>query len=164
MNPHTSNGDAPQGQFATARTNAAASVGELNEFLGRLRGKNPHEILGEITKSGLIKATIQATVATIVVVAVFTVGPYVAAKQFPATTKPDATPSTESKAATPSTSSAPTPTPGDASPAATPSPSTTVNPNDVLTKLGENDTKKSSPKVNPLDKKDDDLLKDLFDK
>ena len=32
---------------------------------------------------------------------------------------------------------------------------------DILDKLGENGTKTVSPKVNPLDKKDDDLLKDI---
>lgn len=169
MNPHASNGDAPQGQLATTRANATASAGELQEFLQRLRGKDPREILGEITKSGLVRATVQATIGTLIVIVLFTVGPYLVDKQFPATAKatPKPAATTTPAAATPTpaaTASAETPAATSASTSTPASTSPTANPTAVLNKLGENETKKASPKINPLDKKDDDLLKDLFNK
>lgn len=165
MSLSSSNNDVPQGQLATTRANATASVSELQEFLRGLRGKDPHEILGAITQSGLVRATVQATIGTLIVIVLFTVGPYLVAKQFPPTAKAAPAPTPASTTPTPAAAAA-SPAAGPNTDPATPSSSSSpaANATTVLNKLGENETKKASPKVNPLDKKDDDLLKDLFNK
>src|SRR4051812_40802069 len=52
------------------------SVDELREFLATMRGKSPQEVLGLVASSDLLRATVQATVACILLLAVATVGPY----------------------------------------------------------------------------------------
>lgn len=160
------------------RSHLAASAGELQEFLQHLHGKNPHEILGAITQSGLARAFVQATLGTMVLVLVFTIAPFLIAKQFPTTSAENPAPAAEtatSPASSPPTAGNPAMNPGAAvaSPAnpATPTalgtpatPSGNASPTEVLDKLGENITKPASPKVNPLDKKDDDLFKELIGK
>lgn len=56
--------------------NAAASVGELREFLGQLRGRSPQEVMGIVAQSSLVQGVVSATVGTLIILIVFTVGPY----------------------------------------------------------------------------------------
>ncbi|MEY4180087.1 MAG: hypothetical protein RLY70_3661 [Planctomycetota bacterium] len=62
--------------MSSLKDSGAATVDELREFLDGMRGKSAKEVLGKIAESGLIKAVVQATVASVVGIAVFTVGPY----------------------------------------------------------------------------------------
>jgi|GEM_PF-477584 len=153
------------------RSNLAASAGELNEFLQHLRGKTPQEILGAITQSGLARAFVQATIGAVVLVVVFTIVPFLIAKQFPATMETSSNAPVTATASTPTPGPATNPNPNSNTAAATATvssgsgaastPAGKASATEVLDKLGENITKTSSPKVNPLDKKDDDLFKEL---
>lgn len=159
MTPKLAKGDPRNGQTATAHPPADGMMDSLRH----LRARSPQESLGLKTERGLLKAFVQAALVTGVVFAALTVGPYYLQKQS------GAAPQTE-----------PAPAPADAAPPAAPPPSTPApdatakktpapaadpgkpaGKKDLMDVLGEGGTKKSSPKVNPLDRKDDDLLKDL---
>ena len=156
MSPNLVNGEAQKGQ-----TVPPAPAGVI-DTLRHLRARSPQESLGVESNRGLFKAFVLATLLTGVALAALTVGPYYWNKLKPAA--PPAAP------ANPADSS---PTP----PAPAPAPSTTpdqtakgpnANPvtpkpkgKDVTDVLGESGVKTGTPKVNPLDKKDDDIFKEL---
>lgn len=75
-------GDAPR-----VRREAAASATEIRHFINGLRGKSPQEMLGAIAQSSLVQATIQATVWTVLVLGLLTVGPYLMRKDAKAEAK-----------------------------------------------------------------------------
>lgn len=56
--------------------NSSQTADDLRGFLTQLRGKSAGEMLGVLAQSGLVRATIQATVATLVLMFAFTAGPY----------------------------------------------------------------------------------------
>lgn len=153
---------APSGQTVH---HARATAAEVNEFLQRLKGKNPQEVLGIAAESGLVRAVIQATVGTLVLLVVFTVVPYTLSKQAPA--KKAAAPAKVEPAEQAAKPANAAPTPAPASPAAPVAAVPGAEPQQppvsekALEKLGTTETKQSSPKVNPLEKSADDLLKDL---
>ena len=69
----------PRGAFKDVKrlqTDGAASVEELREFLGQLKGKSPQEMLGIVAESGLAKGMLTATIGTVAVLFVFTIGPW----------------------------------------------------------------------------------------
>lgn len=161
------NQEKSSGQLAQTRANLALSASELNHFLQQMRDKSPRDVLGAVSQSGLARAVFQATVGCIVIMIVFTVGPYLWSKSFPAAEKKPVAKAAEQPAAPADTKKAETPaaTPGIAPDKGTAA-SKTDNPKqtvskDALDKLGLTETKTGSPKVNPLDKSADDLLKDL---
>ena len=79
MSQIESDSEQPRGVFKDVkrlRTDGAASVEELREFLGQLKGKGPQEMLGIVAHSGLIKGMVTATIGTVAVLFVFTIGPW----------------------------------------------------------------------------------------
>lgn len=88
--------DAPR-----VRKEAAASATEIRQFINGLRGKSPQEMLGTISASSLVQATVQATVWTTLLLAGFTFIPYLLKSDAKASNKPSATAkkADESKAA-----------------------------------------------------------------
>jgi predicted lipid-binding transport protein (Tim44 family) len=62
--------------MSSLKENSTATVDELRQFLDSMRGKSAKEELGKLAESGLIKAVVQATVISVVAIAIFTVGPY----------------------------------------------------------------------------------------
>ncbi len=62
--------------MSSLKENSTATVDELRQFLDSMRGKSAKEVLGKLAESGLIKAVVQATVISVVSIAIFTVGPY----------------------------------------------------------------------------------------
>lgn len=132
-----------------AREGAFASAAELREFVQNLRGKSPQEVLGEVANSGLAQGVGIATVGTIILMAVFTIGPYyLYPKQSP---KPKAeAASTAASEAKPADAAA---KPAEA--AEKPSKNAEANARQSLEKMGEAETKTADPKVNPLDNLDD---------
>ncbi len=69
----------PRGAFKDVKrlqTDGVASVEELREFLGQLKGKSPQEMLGIVAESGLVKGMVTATVGTVALLFVFTIGPW----------------------------------------------------------------------------------------
>lgn len=60
----------------TVQKNTAASVAELREFLGQLKGRSPQEVMGIVAQSSLVQGIGTALVGTCLLLIVFTVGPY----------------------------------------------------------------------------------------
>jgi hypothetical protein len=163
MIPTLPNGEPQKGQSSATPASAP----------GQGSTHTAQESFGPAAGSGLIKASIQAGIGFAIVLAGLTFGPYFWEKSHAAT---NAVPAPAEKGDTQTASQPTNP------PAAAPTPSTPTDPNanskapsgnptagkqpngkgtDILDKLGENGTKTAPTKVNPLDKKDDDLLKDI---
>ena len=156
-----------RGDIHRAREGAAAGAEELREFVKQLRGRSPKEALGVIAASDLVRATILATVITVIGLAAFTVGPYLWNKSKAPKEAPTAAPA--APAAAPAAPAKPAPTtvagpagslpPGGLPPAGlAPAGSTPVDP---LSALKVNEVKTADPKSNPLENSKDDLLKDI---
>lgn len=148
MTPTIPNGEAPR------NTHAATA-----EAPHQLRARTPQESLGLAVESGLLRACIQAGVVTVVLLAALTVGPYLWDRQFPPAAK-SGPPAKAETATTPEPPTAPDPTPKK-SPTPPAEASKSPNKSEIVGKLGENVAKPASPSVNPLDKKDDDILKEI---
>jgi len=71
----------PGGDFRRLKTEGAATVAELREFLGQMRGKSPQEVLGLVAKSGLTRGIVLATLLFLVLLVALTVGPYLLAER-----------------------------------------------------------------------------------
>jgi hypothetical protein len=71
------------GSFARVATNSAATMEELRDFLGQMKGRNPQEVLGLVAESGLAKGVLTAAAWTVVLIAIFTVGPYTYSQIWP---------------------------------------------------------------------------------
>src|SRR5690349_13965485 len=69
---------------------SAGSAAEMRDFVRSLKGRSPQEVLGLVAQSSLLSGVIQATLGCIVLIAVFTVGPYAMGKMAPAKPKKDA--------------------------------------------------------------------------
>jgi hypothetical protein len=128
------------GDFRNLRTHGGATLEELKEFLGKLRGKSPQEVIS-IVSPALIQAC-DATGITMVLLAVFTVGPYLIwgppkAKSAPVTQSPQAA-APVAAAAKSETKSDDTPSSEDAAKA--------------VKAMGMDETKTADPKANPLEK------------
>lgn len=133
--------------------NGSASVAELREFLGGLHGKSPQEVIGIVSNSLLVQSMILATLATAAILAIFTVGPYLAygpPKPKEAGKKPEvAAAESALEASAPAVAAA-------AAPA-----SNEPDPVKAAKAMGLDETKGSDPKKNPLD---DPKLDNLLDK
>lgn len=134
------------GEVNGLRSNGSATTAELQEFLGRMRGRNPQEVLGLVAKSGLVQSTIVATFGIAILLAVCTAGPYFIFGP-PVTKKPEEKPAPaaeEKPAATDTAATQEGETPAQ-------------SPADVL---GIGETKVAPADVNPLDQADglDNLL------
>jgi hypothetical protein len=143
------------------RDNGAASAAELREFLSRMRGKPPQEVLGLIAQSGLARAMLLSTLITLAVLAVTTIIPF-ALNQMSGGRQEAAVKAAPQKSA---------PASGEQSGTAktdvadsTAAPEKTADPKEAaLSKLGVGDSKTAGRNVNPLEGRADDILKD-FDK
>ncbi len=125
--------------------------------------------------TGLVKPSLQAGIAFALLLAALTFGPYFWEKSHAAAraTTPSAEKNEQAPAAAPTqpeTAPAPSTPSSPSSPAAKPPTGSqaaglpTKGPaskGDIIEKLGENVKKEAPSKVNPLDKKEDDLLKDI---
>lgn len=61
------------------KSEGGGSVAELREFLGQMRGRTPHEMIGLVANSGLTRSMFLATFMSVIVLAAFTVIPYLLA-------------------------------------------------------------------------------------
>lgn len=139
-----------RGDIKQLHASSSAAAAELRKFLREMRGKSPQEMLGAVAQSDLVRSTLTAAGAMIVLLLVLTVVPFVWAKVNP---KP---------VAAPPASAAPAPAEMPAAQTdAQPTPAATPNPQDIADTLGIGEQKPADPKVNPLENKADDLLKGL---
>lgn len=149
--------------FHRAKTGAKASAEELREFVKQLKGRSPQEMLGIVAESGLVRATVLASVITLVFMIAFTVGPYFYKQWNPkkpvAATPPAAAPAAPAPAATPTASAAPAA--GNLPAGIAPPATARTNPNDPTMKdplSAASEVKTFDAKSNPLDNTKDDLL------
>lgn len=145
------------GDISRLRTNGAASAEEIREFVSKLRGRSPSEMLGVVAESGLFKSMVVATVGCVVLIGALTVGPYLWAKSRGSESTTAASTSKKTKPAA-ETKPEPKPTPNDV--AAQPA-NTGVDPERAVEALGIGETKEAPTDGNPLDDKLDDLLDGL---
>ena len=174
--------ETPRGLRRQLGAHGAATMQELREFLGQMKGKRPKEVLGLIAQSSLMQGMFWSTalVAGLTIALTFTMwgvkkaqGDFepVAAKSTelpaPAADSSNAAPADPNAAAasTPAANNAATnpPTaPGQPNPLATPmnppGGQTTKPPADPL---GIGEAKLADPKVNPLENRGDDILNEL---
>lgn len=141
----------------TLKTNASASADELRQFINSLKGRRPEDVLGSITGSGLVRATAQATAVTGVLLAAFTLGPYLLRPAGTGTTKAATSGPAPATAASAPVSAAQPASTATANPAATDGPSE-ANVQKAAQVMGLDETKAADPKVNPLEKNLDKLL------
>lgn len=158
MIPNSPNGEAPKSTVASSRS---AGFNNMADSLRHMRNQTPEESLGLSSSGSLLKPFLLATIVAVVLLGVLTAVPYFLNRKTEATPK-EAQPAPETPGAAPAApvqndpnGNSPPPTPN--VPAKTPGPKS----KDILDVLGESGTKKANPKVNPLDKKDDDILKEI---
>jgi len=138
---------------------SAATADELREFIRHFKGKSPQEVLGVVAQSGLTRAVTAATIGCVVLLAIFTAGPYAWGKLFAGAPKPAA--AAPKKAAQP-TAGATTTVDGASTTAAGPAAATdSAAGEELLDRLGEGESKTTDSDKNPLEETADDLLRDL---
>ena len=131
--------------FRELKSNSSATVKELQEFLGELRGKSPQEMLGVVASSQLFRATILSVILVAGTIFALTAIPYFFGDD------PAPEPAPEPVATAPATPPPPVATPEPAPPKKT----TDLSP------LGVNETLTAPPTSNPLEDKGEDFLKNL---
>lgn len=65
-----------KGDMQRLKSDAGATAEEVRDFIANLKGRSPQEVLGAVSESGLIQATVQATFACIVLLVALTVVPW----------------------------------------------------------------------------------------
>ena len=152
----------PMNDIRKLKQNSQATASEIHEFLAKMRGKSPVEVLGAVANSNLGKSFLQAGIGVAVLVLVLTVIPWAmslaggegkdeVAETNPAVSEvekaaPEATAKDEAK---PEESAAPI----EIDP---------VDPNRAAAdKMGVTEEKTAPLNVNPLEGSNDDLLKGL---
>jgi len=58
------------------KSDASTTAEEVREFIANLKGRSPQEVLGAVSESGLVQATIQSTFGCMVVLVICTVAPW----------------------------------------------------------------------------------------
>lgn len=58
------------------KSDSASTAEEVREFIANLKGRSPQEVLGAVSESGLVQATVQATFGCLIVLLVATVVPW----------------------------------------------------------------------------------------
>jgi hypothetical protein len=145
------------------KSEGAATVAELREFLGQMKGKSPQEVLGLVAESGLARSILLATLLFVVLLVALTVGPYLLAQSGADESAPVADQATASEvnAATPAEPE-PAKQPGEgASAAVDPSAAEAGAPPDAdraIDAMGIGETRVADPDDNPLENKIDGLL------
>lgn len=158
MISNSPNGEATKTNPASSR--ASGNYLGVAESLRHLRSQTPEESLGLAKETGLLMPSVIAAILAGILLAGWTTLSYVlssGAEPTPATTSPEPE-KPESNPTTPPPTDPGVPPSATTKPAAKPS---TPKSKDLLDILGENGTKKANPSINPLDKKDDDILKEI---
>lgn len=149
------------------KQNSAAAAGELKEFLAKIQGKSPKEMLGVVASSGLAKGLVQATIAMGVLILVLTIAPYAWSQMFGgsegAPEVVEAAEAAEAAPAQPAEEPAETASAADPDVAVPPDemPANIGDPATVIDTLGVGETKEAPANVNPLEGSADDLLDGL---
>lgn len=147
--------------FKRLKTDGAATVSELREFLGEMHGKSPQEVIGIVAKSGLTRSIVLATFLFAVLLVALTVGPYLwerfgSGATGPTTGQSDTAKTPAAKPDEPKPDERPAETV-----ATTPkdkSVSDELDPDRAIDAMGIGETRTADPKKNPMEDKLDKLL------
>lgn len=141
------------------REHGGASMAELSEFVAKMKGRSPQEVMGLVAGSSLFQATAQATLMTTLFIAAFTVGPYFyyGPVKPPETAAKPAAPAATDTAKKPETPAAPAA--GEQATAAATTPKTDAEK--AAKAMGIDEVKPADAKKNPLEKNLDNLLDNL---
>ena len=134
----------------SVKRNGAASLTELREFIGALKGRKPQEVMGEMASNGLVQGIIMSSIGFVMVLLVFTAFPFFLAEDEPKV-QPETTPTAspvQPVEQSPAVQNANEEKPLEGGPTG----------DAVLDNLGIGETKDANPDVNPLGDKFDDLL------
>lgn len=145
------------GDLQNIKTNGLASLSELREFIGSLKGRKPKEFMGEVANNGLVQGTVISTIGFLVILLVFTAIPYYMAEKEPVVQKnePAATTANEKQSKEEEKEKK-----EDTANDDTKSDESNGKTGDrVLDNLGIGETKKAATDKNPLGDKYNDLLK-----
>lgn len=146
------------GDMKRLHGDAAATAAELREFVSGLKGRSPAEVLGAIGESSLFQGIVHATIGCVVLLVVFTVGPYLLNGPAEATAKSEtaaATTDPENTAPAPAVETDAATTVAENGEVADESTSDAAK---AAKAMGIDETRPTDPKVNPLDKNLDSLL------
>lgn len=66
----------PANDLRKLKASSSAAAQELTDWLARMRGKSPREVLGEVASSHLMRSLIQAAIGIAVFILLFTVIPW----------------------------------------------------------------------------------------
>lgn len=72
----SSNSGQRSGDLARLKVDGTATMEELQEFVGQMRGKKPADVMGLVAQSGLASGIVMATIGSFLLLIVFTVIPY----------------------------------------------------------------------------------------
>ncbi|MBC8356759.1 MAG: hypothetical protein H8E66_32690 [Planctomycetes bacterium] len=64
------------GDLQRVKTEGGAAAAELREFLSRLKGRSPQEVMGIAAESNLFRSVLTATAGCVVLLVILTVVPY----------------------------------------------------------------------------------------
>jgi hypothetical protein len=155
------------GKVQRFTANTSASAAEMTEFLTKMRGKNPQEVLGMVAASSLVRSTGVALGVTVALMLLLTLIPAWTASDKPVAPQQGAGATTPANQANvkQGQNSDKSNNATAKNPASNGSKDSKAikNPNkaDVADKLGINGAKDPDKSANPLDSIGDDLLKNL---
>lgn len=141
------------GDLKQLKTEGGTTAAELREFLSKLKGRSPDEVMGVVANSNLVRSTLTATMGCVVLLVVLTIVPYaLKLRSASVSEKPSAAvaqPTNEAPAAAEKAAST-----SDQTAAAAPAPDLER----AAKAMGIGDPIEADPKLNPLDSKLDKLL------
>ncbi|MBC8874400.1 MAG: hypothetical protein H8E44_33610 [Planctomycetes bacterium] len=147
--------------FNRLKSDGAATVSELREFLGQMHGRSPQEVIGMVAKSGLTRSIILATFLFVILLVACTIIPYVWKDRDGSTAGPAAgqTDTAKAPAAKPDESK-PDEQPAEAvaTTAKDKSVSDELDPDRAIDAMGIGETRTADPDKNPMEDKLDKLL------
>ena len=151
----TASPPAVAGRSRRLKSDAAASAEELRQFIAKMHGKSPQEVLGAVAESGLTRGIVISAIGALVVLVAFTVGPFLLNK-LSADTAPAATtkPQRAAAQAEPNSTQAAA-RQQSAEPQVVPEEADLERATEAM---GIGETKTADPEENPLDNKLDSLL------
>jgi len=143
------------------KSDGGATVAELREFLGEMRGRSPQEMLGLVAESGLTRSMFLATFLFVLLLAALTVGPYVLSSLSADASAPVAEEKVveeedNPQAVGPETTEEPA-RPAAAAPVVD-ADDTKTDPERAVDAMGIGETRVANPNENPLEDKLDKLL------
>ncbi len=142
------------GDIRRLKTEGGATAVELREFLGRLKGRSPQEVMGVAAESSLFRSILTATAGCLVLLIVFTILPYAIhgkAGSVSDKTTPAPTPTSDDKQPVPAVTNENTTNETAASPGE-------PDLERAAEAMGIGGTVEADPNSNPLDSKLDKLL------